>query len=70
MIDNTTNINTIINKVSDDLEYKFDIFYNPLPYWLQCFGYIINLAVIEFLIEKRPPITDSYHRPSNKEVKQ
>jgi hypothetical protein len=70
MMDNATNMNTMIDKVSDDLEHEFDVFYDPLPHRLRCFGHIINLAVMEFLIGKRPPTTDSYHGPSDEEVEQ
>lgn len=52
------------------MEHEFNVFYDPLPHRLRCFGHIINLAVMEFLIGKRPPTTDSYHGPSNKEVEQ
>ena len=57
MMDNATNMNTMIDKVSDDLEQEFDVFYDPLPHRLRCFGHIINLAVMEFLIGKRPSTT-------------
>jgi hypothetical protein len=70
MMDNASNMNTMIDKVSDDLEHEFNVFYNPLPHRLRCFGHIIHLAVMEFLIGKRPPTTDSYHGPSNEEVEQ
>lgn len=70
IMDNATNMNTMIDKVSNDLEHEFDIFYDPLPHQLRYFGHIINLAVMEFLIGKRPPTTDSYHGPSDEEVKQ
>ncbi|XP_044715161.1 transposase-like protein [Hirsutella rhossiliensis] len=70
MMDNATNMNTMIDKVSDDLEHEFEVFYDPLPHRLRCFGHIINLAVMEFLIGKRPPTADSYHGPSDDEVKQ
>ncbi|KAM4058301.1 transposase-like protein [Hirsutella rhossiliensis] len=67
MMDNATNMNTMIDKVSDDLEHEFEVFYDPLPHRLRCFGHIINLAVMEFLIGKRPPTADSYHGPSDDE---
>lgn len=70
MMDNASNLNTMIDKVSDDLEREFDVFYNPLPHRLRCFGHIINLAVMEFLIGKRPRTTESYHGPSEDEIKQ
>ncbi|KAJ3453656.1 hypothetical protein MRS44_017903 [Fusarium solani] len=70
MMDNATNMNTMIDKVSDDLEHEFDVFYDPLPHRLRCFGHIIDLAVMEFLIGKRPPTTDSYRGPSDEEVEQ
>ncbi|KAM4061798.1 transposase-like protein [Hirsutella rhossiliensis] len=50
MMDNASNMNTMIDKVSDDLEREFDVFYDPLQHRLRCFGHIINLAVMEFLI--------------------
>ncbi|KAG7404580.1 Zinc finger BED domain-containing protein DAYSLEEPER [Fusarium oxysporum f. sp. raphani] len=70
MMDNATNMNTMIDKVSDDLEHEFDVFYDPLPHRLRSFGHIVNLAVMEFLIGKRPPTTDSYRGPSDEEVEQ
>lgn len=70
MMDNAGNMNTMIDKVSDGLEHEFDIFYDPLPHRLRCFGHIINLAVMEFLIGRRPPTTDPYHGPSDEEVEQ
>ena len=70
MIDNASNINTIIDKISDDLEREFDVFYDPLPHQLRCSGYIINLAVIEFLIGRRPPTTDSHGGPSKEDINQ
>jgi hypothetical protein len=70
MMDNAANMNTMIDKVSDELEHEFDVFYDPLPHRLRCVGHIINLAVMEFLIGKRPPTTDPYHGPSNEEVEQ
>lgn len=48
-----SNMNTMIDSVSDDLGREFDVFYDPLPRRLRCFGHIINLAVMEFLIGKR-----------------
>ncbi len=68
MMDNAGNMNTMIDKVSDDLEHEFGVFYDPLPHRLRCFGHIINLAVMEFLMGKRPPTTDGYHGPSDDEV--
>ncbi|OAQ57447.1 transposase-like protein [Purpureocillium lilacinum] len=70
MMDNASNMNTMIDKVSDELEHEFDVFYDPLPHRLRCFGHIINLAVMEFLIGNRPPTTDPYHGPSDEEVEQ
>jgi hypothetical protein len=70
IMDNAGNMNTMIDKVSNELEHQFDVFYNPLPHRLRCVGHIINLAVMEFLIGKHPPTTDSYNRPSNEEVEQ
>ncbi|KAM4067763.1 hypothetical protein HRG_009844 [Hirsutella rhossiliensis] len=67
MMDNATNMNTMIDKVSDDLEHEFEVFYDPLPHRLRCFGHIINLAVMEFLMEsdhpQQIPTTD---RPTTK----
>ncbi|POR37637.1 Ribonuclease H-like protein, partial [Tolypocladium paradoxum] len=70
MMENASNMNTMIDKVSDDLEHEFEVFYDPLPHRLRGFGHIINLAVMEFLVRKRPPTTDSYHGPSDEEVEQ
>ncbi|KAJ6436011.1 transposase-like protein [Purpureocillium lavendulum] len=70
MMDNASNMNTMIDKVSDELEHEFDVFYDPLPHRLRCFGHIINLAVMELLIGNRPPTTDPYHGPSDEEVEQ
>ena len=70
MMDNARNMNTMIDKISDDLEREFDVFYDPLPHRLRCSGHIINLAVMEFLIGKRPPTTDSYGGPSEKDIEQ
>ncbi|KAI7770097.1 hypothetical protein LZL87_013720 [Fusarium oxysporum] len=70
MMDNASNMNTMIDKVFDDLEHEFDVFYDPLPHRLRCFGHIINMSVMEFLIGKRPPTTDSYRGPSDEEVEQ
>lgn len=53
MTNNATNMKTMIDKVSNDLEHEFGVFYDPLPYRLHCFGYISNLAVVKFLMEKR-----------------
>lgn len=69
MIDNASNMNTMINKISDDLEREFDVFYDPL-HRLRCSGHIINLAVIEFLIGRRPPTTDSHGGPSKEDINQ
>ena len=60
MMDNASNMNTMIDKISDGLEDEFGVFYDPLPHRLRCFGHIINLAVMEFLIGKRPRTIDSY----------
>ena len=68
MMDNASNMNTMIDKISDDLEDEFGVFYDPLPHRLRCFGHIINLAVMEFLIGKRPRTIDSYRGPSDEEV--
>lgn len=70
MMDNASNMNTMIDKVSDELEHEFDVFYDPLPHRLRCFGHIINLAVMEFLIGNRPPTTDPYPGPADGEVEQ
>jgi hypothetical protein len=70
MMDNASNMNIIIDKISDDLESEFNIFYDPFPHRLRCSGHIINLAVMEFLIGKRPPTTDAYCGPSEKEIEQ
>jgi hypothetical protein len=32
MMDNASNMNTMINKVSNELEQEFNVFYNPLPH--------------------------------------
>lgn len=69
MIDNASNMNTMIDKISDDLEAEFGVFYDPLPHRLRCVRHIINLAVMEFLIGKRARTTDSYRGPSDEEVK-
>ncbi|OAQ57667.2 transposase-like protein [Pochonia chlamydosporia 170] len=68
MMDNASNMNTMIDKVSDELEQEFDVFYDPLPHRLRCTGHIINLAVMEFLIGKRPRTTGSYGGPSEEEI--
>ena len=70
MMDNASNMNTMIDKISDDLEKEFNVFYDPLPHRLRCTGHIINLAVMEFLIGKRPPTTDRYRGPSEEEIEQ
>ncbi|KJZ70429.1 hypothetical protein HIM_10167 [Hirsutella minnesotensis 3608] len=59
MMDNASNMNTMIDKVSDDLESEFDVLYDPLQHQLRCFGHIITLAVMEFLIGERPRTIDS-----------
>ncbi|KJZ70463.1 hypothetical protein HIM_10135 [Hirsutella minnesotensis 3608] len=56
-------MNTMIDKVSDDLEREFDVCYDPLQHRLRCFGHIINPAVMEFLIGERPRTIQSYHYP-------
>jgi hypothetical protein len=58
----------MIDRVSDELEHEFDVFYDPLSHRPCCAG--INLAVMEYVIGKRPPTTDPYHGPSNEEVQQ
>ncbi|KAK8912227.1 putative AC transposase [Metarhizium anisopliae] len=68
MMDNATNMNTMIDKISDDLEHEFDVFYDPLPHRLRCVGHIICLAVMEFLLGKRPLTTGFYSGPSEEEV--
>ncbi|OAA53662.1 Ribonuclease H-like protein [Akanthomyces lecanii RCEF 1005] len=68
MMDNASNMNAMVDKVSDELEHEFDVFYDPLPHRLRCVGHIINLAVMEFLIGKRPPTTELYDGPSEQEV--
>jgi hypothetical protein len=70
MMDNASNMNTMIDKVSDELEREFDVFYDPLPHRLRCTGHIINLAVMEFLIGKRPRTTGSYGGPSEEEIEE
>lgn len=60
----------MVDKISDDLERDFNVFYDPLPHRLHCFGHIINLAVMEFLIGKRPRTVDSYRGPFDEEVAQ
>jgi hypothetical protein len=45
MMDNAANMNSMIDKVSDELEHEFDVFYDPLPHRLRCVGHIINLAL-------------------------
>ncbi|OAQ61335.1 transposase-like protein [Purpureocillium lilacinum] len=70
MMDNASNMNTMIDRVSDDLEREFNVFYDPLHHRLSCLGHIINLAVMEFLIGKRPPTTGPYDGPSNDQVAQ
>lgn len=64
MMDNASNMNSMIDRVSDDLEREFGVFYNPLPHRLRCLGHVINLAVMEFLIGKRPLTTGIYLGPS------
>lgn len=68
MMDNASNMNTMVDKVSDDLEHEFDVFYDPLPHRLRCVGHIINLAVMEFLVGKRPLTTELYEGPSEEDV--
>ncbi|KJZ69426.1 hypothetical protein HIM_11176 [Hirsutella minnesotensis 3608] len=70
MMDNASNMNTMIDKVSDDLEREFNVFYDPLPHRLRCLGHVINLAVMEFLIGKRPTTTGPYRGPSDEQVEQ
>jgi hypothetical protein len=70
MMDNASNMNTMIDKISDDLEREFNVFYDPLPHRLRCSGHIINLAVMEFLMGKRPPTIDTYRGPSEEEIEQ
>ncbi|KID93911.1 hypothetical protein MAJ_10124, partial [Metarhizium majus ARSEF 297] len=43
MMDNASNMNTMIDRISDDLEHEFDVFYDPLPHRLCCVGHIICL---------------------------
>lgn len=50
MMDNASNMNTMIDKVSNDLEQDFKVFYDHLHRRFRCLGHIINLAVMEFLI--------------------
>ncbi|KJZ70440.1 hypothetical protein HIM_10178 [Hirsutella minnesotensis 3608] len=54
MMDNASNMNTMIDKVSDGLESEFDVFYDPPQHQLRCFSHTITLAVMEFLIGERP----------------
>ena len=68
MMDNASNMNTMIDKISDDLEQEFDVFYDPLPHRLRCIGHIISMAVMEFLIGKRPATTGAYGGPSKEEI--
>ncbi|KJZ68958.1 hypothetical protein HIM_11655 [Hirsutella minnesotensis 3608] len=68
MMDNASNMNTMIDKISDDLEREFNVFYDPLPHRLRCLGHVINLAVMEFLIGKRPTTTGPYHGPSDDQL--
>ncbi|KID81002.1 Ribonuclease H-like protein [Metarhizium guizhouense ARSEF 977] len=70
MMDNASNMNTMIDEISDDLEREFDVFYDPLPHRLRCTGHVIHLAVMEFLIGKRPPTTGSYGGPSEEEIEE
>jgi hypothetical protein len=70
MMDNASNMNSMIDKVSDDLKREFDVFYDPLPHRLRCSGRIIALAVMEFLIGKGPPTTDFYGGPSEEDIEQ
>ena len=70
MMDNARNMNTMIDKISNDLEREFDVFYDPLPHRLRCSGHITNLAVMEFLLGKRPPTVDAYGGLSEEEIEQ
>jgi hypothetical protein len=70
MMDNGGNMNTMLDKISDDLEHEFDVFYEPLPHRLRCSGHIIGLAVMEFLIGKRPPTVHAYTGPSDGEIEE
>jgi multisubunit Na+/H+ antiporter MnhC subunit len=70
MMDNASNMNTMINKVSNELEQEFDVFYDPLPHQLRYTSHIINLAVMEFLIGKQLRTTGSYGRPSKEEIEE
>ena len=54
MMDNASKMNAMIDKISDDLEREFSVFYDPLPHRARCTCHIINLAVMEFLIGNRP----------------
>jgi hypothetical protein len=70
MMDNASNMNSMIDKVSDDLEREFDVFYDPLPHRLRCSSHVIDLPVMEFLMGKRPPTTDFYGGPSEEDIEQ
>ncbi|EJP61141.1 putative transposase [Beauveria bassiana ARSEF 2860] len=70
MMDNASNMNTMIDQISDDLEREFGVFYDPLPHRLRCLGHVINLAVMEFLVGKRPSTTGTYLGPSAEQVEQ
>jgi hypothetical protein len=43
MMDNASNMNSMIDHISDELEREFSIFYDPLPHRLRWLGHIINL---------------------------
>lgn len=70
VMDNASNMNTMIDQISDDLEREFKVYYDPLPHRLRCLGHIINLAVMEFLIGKRPLTTSAYLGPSIEQIEQ
>ncbi|KYK54706.1 hypothetical protein DCS_06666 [Drechmeria coniospora] len=61
-------MDTLMDRVSDDPEREFEVFYAPLQHRLCCFGHVTNLAVMEFLIGKRPRATESYYGPSEDEI--
>ena len=64
MMDNASNMNAVVDKVSDDLEHKFDIFMTLFLTGYAALGHIINLAVMEFLVGKRPLTTELFEGPS------
>lgn len=70
VMDNASNMNTMIDQISDDLERKFKVYYDPLPHRVRCLGHIINLAVMEFLIGKRPSTTGAYLGPSIEQIEE